>query len=135
MNAATLLQNNGLSRTKSRVNILNILNRSETPLSGKEICSVLPEKCDKSTVYRTLNALFEKKVIQRIIVDHEVKYALRGINDPEERHYSDHLHFKCSRCERLFCLTELKVKNYKLPAGFTKEENQFLVIGICNKCQ
>ncbi len=135
MEAASLLQNNGLSRTRNRVNILNILKRSMAPLSGKEICSLLPEKCDKSTVYRTLNALFEKKVIQRIIADHEVKYALKGKNDQGDGHYGDHIHFKCSRCARLFCLTQLEVKDYKLPAGFTKEENQFLVIGICNECQ
>ncbi len=135
MNTETLLHNHGLSRTRSRVNILNILDKSATPLSGKEICSILPEKCDKSTVYRTLNALFERKMIQRIIVDHEVKYVLRGGDAPGEGHYSDHIHFKCSRCERLFCLTELEVKDYKLPRGFTKEENQFLVIGRCNECQ
>ncbi len=135
MNPSKILTENGLSKTRSRINILNLLKRVNTPLSGKEICFELKEKCDKSTVHRTLNSLFEKKIVQRVIVDREVKYALRITVNNGNGHESDHVHFKCSECERLFCLTELEVQDYLLPEGFIKEENQFLVIGKCNKCQ
>ncbi len=108
---------------------------AEAPLSGKEICSGLKEKCDKSTVYRTLSSLYEKKIIQRVIIDREVKFALKISDNSSFGHNSDHLYFKCSICEKLICLTEVEVQDYTLPDGFVKEENQFLVIGKCNKCR
>ncbi len=135
MNPGNVLHKNGLSKTRSRINILNLLHRAEAPLSGKEICSRLIEKCDKSTVYRTLSSMFEKKIIQRVIIDHEVKYALKEAGIAGFGHESDHLHFKCSVCEKLFCLTEIEVQDYILPEGFIKEENQFLIIGKCNQCR
>ena len=135
MDPGTILAVNGMSKTRNRVNILNALKHAQVPLSGKEICNILQGGCDKSTVYRTLNALFNKDVLQRVIIDHEVKYALREGDRSGNGHSRDHLHFKCSSCERLFCLTEIEVGDYQLPEGFIKEENQFLVIGKCNKCR
>jgi Fur family ferric uptake transcriptional regulator len=135
MDPGAILTANGMSVTRTRVNILETMKRSAVPLSGKEICQRLNEGCDKSTVYRTLNTLFNKEVLQRVIIDHEVKYALRTGDRSGNGHERDHLHFKCSACERLFCLTEIEVADYQLPEGFRKEENQFLVIGKCNKCQ
>lgn len=134
MDPGALLAANGMSKTRNRVAILHTLEDASVPLSGKEICEILEEGCDKSTVYRTLNALFNKDILQRVIIDHEVKYALRG-DQSGNGHDRDHLHFKCSSCERLFCLTEIEVGDYQLPEGFMKEENQFLVIGKCNKCR
>jgi Fur family ferric uptake transcriptional regulator len=135
MDPGSILTNNGMSRTRNRVKILNALKAATVPLSGKEICTQLNGGCDKSTVYRTLNALFEKDILQRVIIDHEVKYALRAGDRSGSGHDSDHLHFKCSICDRLFCLTEVEVGEYKLPEGFEGEENQFLVIGKCNICR
>jgi len=135
MNPETLLHTNGLSRTRTRVSILDTLYRARIPMSGKEICNRMSERCDISTVYRTLNSLFEKKLVQRIIIDHEVKYALSSVHPEEGQHRKDHIHFKCSVCDRLFCLKDNLVDDFKLPDGFTREENQFLVIGRCDKCR
>jgi Fur family ferric uptake transcriptional regulator len=135
MNPDTILQEYGLSKTRNRINILNLLKKVNAPLSGKEICAGLSEKCDKSTVHRTLNSLYEKKILQRVIIDHEVKYALKSTGNEGSGHENDHIHFKCSRCGKLFCLTEIEVKDYRLPDGFVKEENQFLVIGKCSQCR
>jgi len=135
MDPGAILTANGMSVTRNRVNILETMKRATVPLSGKEICQRLQEGCDKSTVYRTLNTLFNKEVLQRVIIDHEVKYALRAGDRSGNGHDRDHLHFKCSSCGKLFCLTETEVGDYQLPEGFMKEENQFLVIGKCNKCR
>lgn len=134
MDSEKILHKNGLSKTRTRVNILNALKKSKAPLSGKEICSSLSEKCDKSTVHRTLNSLFEKQVVQRVIIDHEVKYALKTKHNHTSENNKDHLHFKCSQCNKLYCLTEITVRDYILPKGFVKEENQFLIIGKCKEC-
>lgn len=135
MDSATILEMNGLSKTRNRMNILNVLKHSSYPLSGREIKGSLSEKCDKSTVHRTLNSLFERQILQRIIIDHEVKYALRTNHKSKIGQNKDHLHFKCTLCNKLFCLTEIVVKDFNLPDGFVKEENQFLVFGKCNECR
>ena len=135
MTPEKLLLSQKLSKTKTRVNILNLLMFSDTPLSGKDICKGLTSKCDKSTVYRTLNSLFEKNLLQRIIIDHEVKYALRDKHHAAAEPQPDHVHFKCIKCEKVICMTDLLVKDYVLPKGFVKKENQFLIIGICKECQ
>lgn len=131
----SILLETGLSRTKSRLQILSALQNSEAPLSGKEILKRLDGSCDRSTIYRTLNTLYENKVIQRVISDHEMKYAV-GTNDHDHLgHQQDHIHFKCKSCGQLICLADQKVADYALPEGFTKEENQFLIIGTCQLCQ
>jgi len=134
-NTERILSKNGLSRTQSRISILMILDRSNSPLSGREISDLMDRKCDKSTIHRNLNSLYEMNIIQRIIIDHEVKYALKEAHQHGDVSSSDHVHFKCSRCKQVFCLTELKVNEYTLPEGFTREENQFLIIGKCKLCQ
>ena len=135
MDPCAILASNGMSKTRKRVEILQTLKDAKMPLSGMEICLLMNGNCDKSTVYRTLNTLFEKDVLQRVIIDHEVKYALKATDPSGEGHATDHLHFKCSNCERLYCLTEIEIGDYELPEGFSKEENQFLIIGKCNKCR
>ena len=134
MTPETLLLDHGLSRTKTRMNILDVLMYSSAPMSGKDICRSLTIKCDKSTVYRTLNSLLEKQMLQRVIIDHEVKYSLRDKHHANESKDSDHVHFKCMKCEKVICMTELLVKDYALPDGFIKEENQFLILGSCKEC-
>lgn len=135
MEASDLLQKNGLSRTRNRLNILDVLSHAPKPLSVKEIGGLITVHCDKSTVHRTLNSLFDKQIVQRIIVDHEVKYALGKKYNGKKGHKGDHVHFKCSACDTLFCLEEIEVMDYTLPEGFVKEENQFLVIGRCSRCK
>ena len=45
-----------------------------------------------------------------------------------------HLHFKCSGCGTISCLTNSKINGYELPEGFIKQDVQFLIIGICHEC-
>lgn len=135
MKPEILLADQGLSKTKTRVKILHLLMRSDLPLSGKDICNGLTSKCDKSTVYRTLNSLYEKDLLQRVIIDYEVKYTLRDKHHASSTPEPDHVHFKCMNCEKVMCMTDLLVKDYALPEGFVKKENQFLIIGTCKECQ
>ncbi len=135
MNPETILRNRRLSKTRKRIHILRVMMNSSDPLSGKEIGDRMAEPCDKSTVYRTLNTLYDNGMVQRIIIDHEVRYALKEQHQPDSSNESDHVHFKCSVCEKVFCMKDLVIEDYPLPKGFTKKENQFLIIGTCSACQ
>lgn len=135
MKPGIILKELGLSKTQSRIEILGVLMKSKVPLSGGEIIALLPGTCNKSTVYRTLNSLFDRDVLQRVLIDHEVKFALRENHVSPDRKGSDHVHFKCTACDRVFCLKELVVEDYALPDGFERSENQFLILGRCKSCK
>lgn len=132
MDFIDLLKEFRLSRTESRLSLLHTLYEAEIPMSEKEIEEQMPEKCNRTTIYRNLNSLSEKGIIQRILSDDAVKYKLNVnhlLNNEQE-----HIHFQCRNCNRVICMEELKVQDYKLPEGYDKIENQFLIVGICKDC-
>lgn len=128
-----ILKENDFSCTESRLCLLDVLLTAEFPLSEKELESRLPEKYNRTTIYRNLNALSEKGIIQRILSGESVKFKLSSAQ-LNNRKDPDHIHFQCRICNRIICLEELTVKDYNLPKGFQKIENQFLIIGICGNC-
>ena len=125
-----LLKINRLSRTRGRQKILEVLVRSNFPLSGKEIADALNNAVDRTTVYRTLNIFEEKRVVHKILADNVWRYVL----SPEKDDLAEHVHFKCIRCCRLICLPEVQVSDFELPEGYTKLENNILITGICKEC-
>lgn len=133
MNYTELLKSRQLSLTQSRILLLKILSETDFPLSGKEIEGMMMGQCDRATIYRNLNAFSGKGIIQRILSDDALKFKMNA-DDEEHRGNLDHIHFQCNVCHKVICMENLLVKDYNLPEGFSKIENQFLVVGICNNC-
>ena len=129
---AQLLSKYKLSLTQHRINIISVLINAEKPIGEKEIALELETVCDKSTIYRNLNTLTEKGVLQRIFSVDSIKYKLKNLNN--DKKIQDHIHFKCVKCNKLICMEDLLVKDYSLPNGYTKTENQFLILGYCKDC-
>ncbi|MFU8844052.1 MAG: Fur family transcriptional regulator [Bacteroidales bacterium] len=128
MELAKILENHRLNKTSSRKDILRVFLTNHVALSEKEIQLELKNKYDRATVYRTLNTFSETGIIH--LVSNESgysRYLLR--KQPEE-----HLHFRCNLCDTITCLTEIEIPDYHLPEGFTKTGANFLITGICNKC-
>jgi len=133
MDFSELIKSNQLSITRSRLLLIKILYETDYPLSGKEIEEIIRGGCDLATIYRNLSAFTEKGLVQRILSDEAVKYKISS--DSKENHKkTDHVHFECSKCHKLICMEDLRVKDYNLPQGYSKIENQFLILGICNHC-
>lgn len=133
MNFNKLLREHNFSRTEGRLKLLKTLAKADCPLSEKEIEKIMPAVINKTTIYRNLNSLSEKGIIQKIISGDSLKYKLNSSllhneNSPE------HIHFQCTVCNRVVCMEELKIQDYDLPGGYNKIENQFLIIGICKDC-
>ncbi len=128
-----ILKEYNLSLTRSRLTLLGVLDDSGIPLSEKDIEEKMGQSCNRTTVYRNLGALVMKGLVQRILSDNSVKYKLLdGQKLPGPTH--DHVHFQCRSCNRVICLENLTVKDYDLPEGYSKMENQFLIVGICKEC-
>jgi Fur family ferric uptake transcriptional regulator len=109
------------------------MKEAEIPLSEKDIEIRMDGCCNRTTIYRNLTSLVSKGIIQRIISGDSQKYKL--LNDRvSKKKKQDHVHFQCNSCNKLICLEDLMVKDYVLPEGFTRLENQFLIVGLCKDC-
>lgn len=90
---------------------------------------------ERSTLFRTMKAFEEKGIVHQIEDGTGViKYALCEENCECEVGNDLHLHFHCNNCNETVCLTEHKIPHINLPEGFTAENMNLVVKGICDKC-
>ena len=68
---------------------------------------------DKSTLFRTLNLLSDLHAPQSKI---------------------KHIHFNCRICHQTVCLTDVSLPEVTLPDGYTVEDTEYVVKGVCPKC-
>ena len=130
-----LLKKTQLSVTDGRRRILELFLQHEGALSHGDIEKKAGEKFDRVTVYRTLQAFLEKGLIHSIpSSDNSIRYALCKDECSEGHHQDDHVHFICNRCGNATCLEEVVVPSIKLPRGYTVQQVEVLVSGICKSC-
>jgi len=121
-----------LHLTAFRMEILRLLNKTNKPLTPKEIGEQITISHDRVTLYRTLKLFAEKGLLHRILVsDQLVTYRLA---DEKKSQQPDHMHFHCIRCDTVFCMPQFPVQECELPAGFTKTDSRFIVDGCCKDC-
>jgi Fur family transcriptional regulator, ferric uptake regulator len=133
MDHSELLKSSKLSLTSQRLGLLNILASCNRAISEKELEDLMKGSCNRTTIYRNLNSLVEKKIVHRILSEDAVKYRLVKYTSviPEN---TEHVHFECRSCNTTFCLEDIAVQEFSLPEGFTQLESHFIVIGICKNC-
>jgi len=131
-----LLRRNSLSVTESRKKILNLFLNVQGALAHGDIERKAGEKFDRVTVYRTLQTFVEKGIIHTIpTTDNSVLYALCKDNCTEGHHHDDHVHFICHQCGATLCLEDVVVPEIKMRKGFSVNEIEVVVKGICLDCQ
>jgi Fur family ferric uptake transcriptional regulator len=130
-----ILKKNQLSVTDSRRKILELFLKSNGALAHADIEKNTGETFDRVTVYRTLQTFVEKGIIHLIpTTDNSILYALCKDNCEEGHHHDDHVHFICNSCGKTICLDEVTVPKVKLPKGFSPQQSQMVVNGICGDC-
>ena len=123
----------GVKPTANRILVARELFSVSHPVSLSDIEHSI-DTMDKSSIFRVLELLADKEVIH-VIEDgtRSLKYEIchnhghHNIND-------QHIHFYCERCRETFCLEDINVPIIKLPAGFRSRAVNYLVKGICPKC-
>ena len=131
-----ILRRNSLSVTESRKKILNLFLNVSGALAHGDIERKAGEKFDRVTVYRTLQTFVEKGIIHTIpTTDNSVRYALCKDNCTEGHHHDNHVHFICLKCGATLCLEEVVVPEIKMRKGFSVNEIEVVVKGICLDCQ
>jgi Fur family transcriptional regulator, ferric uptake regulator len=124
-----------LRHTHTREQIVAAFLRNQVALSHGDIENAMLDDYDRVTIYRTLKTFVEKGILHRIPDDGGgVKYALCSDACGGEYHRHDHVHFKCETCGDTTCIDGLEVPIVALPLGYKKTEVNYLVQGVCPKC-
>lgn len=131
-----ILKKENLKNTKHRNSVLEVIGQSRQPVSSEAIFLRLKEKgitISLSTVYRVLDALVEKGLVDKASVTDGNK-ALYEMNDMEHRH-----HLLCVKCRELLpvdgCPLEEYEKALEEKLGFSIKGHKLELYGYCKKCK
>ena len=111
-NPLTLMQEHGIKLTANRILILKTLLQAGRPLSMTEIETAL-ESVDKSIISRTLSNFREHHLLHTVSAE-------------------DSVH--CEVCGRTLCLEDIPIPPVLLPPGFSTENVEYMVHGVCPAC-
>jgi len=130
--AETLIRATGARLTRPRTRVLEFLLEAGRPLTHHEIHDQLPgEALDAVTLYRVLEWLTQNGLVHRIAGADQVWRFGTGVGAQDH----DHAHFQCTNCDSVTCFNDMPLpRRVKMPAGFTSQEVDFLIKGICPRC-
>ncbi len=124
------LVKNNIKPSFQRIKILEYLVKNNTHPTVdeiyKEVVLEIPT-LSKTTVYNTLNLFIEANILKGLYIEgNEVRY---------DAILSDHGHFKCNRCEKIYDF-EINIDQFYTNTlnGFEIREKGVYFKGICPKC-
>ncbi|WP_046243328.1 Fur family transcriptional regulator [Hymenobacter terrenus] len=133
---AQTLTRHALRQTPVRRAVLQVLGDSPFALSGSEIEQQIGPGTDRITLYRTLKSFEENGLIHRVIDSSDViRYASCSIECSAHAHFDNHVHFKCTACQHIYCLSQVPIPAVMLPDKFEAQTRDYLLAGVCRECQ
>ncbi len=124
--------------TVPRVRVLAELLTAGRALTHQEVqrrveASADSEHIDRVTLYRVLEWLVDVGLAHRVAgPDRVFRFSA------QRTAVGAHGHFRCTRCERMYCMTESsgmgRLVGSILPVGFTSEAIELTVSGRCADC-
>ncbi|RAP32442.1 hypothetical protein DID75_04935 [Candidatus Marinamargulisbacteria bacterium SCGC AG-410-N11] len=124
-------------RTVISDKVMELLSNSKKPISILQLLSKLKAKKlepNKSTVYRIIEKLKEKKMVNELVFRNGIAYYELLSN-----HH--HHHFFCNECEFVFCMDTCHLEKNKINVNNMLPNNQFKVFdhdfnlyGTCDNC-
>ena len=118
--------------TSLRREVLEIIDKSELPLSADSIHEMLDEKPNLSSVYRGLSFLEDEGLIRSISFECETRFYFSSQREP--------VHFlHCKKCHKTKpfyeCFADSFAKRVAKNRDFTITNHVFYFIGICGDCR
>lgn len=125
----------GLRATASRVAVLDMLHRSDRPISHAEVVEELKAfTWDRSTLYRNLIDLADVGLLSRKEVgDRTWRFEINCSHG----HADHNAHFLCSACGNIVCLPNLVVMTQTpelLPKALHDGHVEIQIVGYCDTC-
>lgn len=128
---ATLLKDNGLSVTKQRLFVFELLEDRE-PLTMYELYDLAKGKLDRASLYRIITVFEKLGIVQRINIGWKYKIEL---SDKFSEH---HHHLTCLKCHKVIPISEDELESFisglTVSHKFTPVEHQIEVQGYCENC-
>ena len=133
--AKDLLDKYGLKKTKPRIAILKVLEKSDVPLTAETIFFSLKNKgINLSTVYRTLNSFSEAGLAKK-----EVNRQKENVFSLVHDEHDDHHILVCLKCHKVVSLKGCPYHEaneaIENETGFAIEDHSTEIYGVCPDCQ
>ena len=129
----TMLREEGFRITPQRTAIVDYLLKTEEHPSAELIHKTVRKKypmVSLSTIYKTLELLREKKMINEIEVDGEARF---------DAHTGDHINLVCIKCGKIEDIDEDLLKEIQNKAARKSKyhilRSNFELLGYCNNCK
>lgn len=135
MEALTLLKQHGLRSTPVRRMLLEIMDSTEHAVSHADLEQKVGGEADRVTLYRALNTFEEHGIIHKVL-DREgiARFALCMDACTSHTHVDEHLHFQCTSCSHVYCLSVDNYPRVKMPDGFALVRLSLVAEGLCKNC-
>ncbi|APC41884.1 Fur family transcriptional regulator [Clostridium estertheticum] len=134
MNVISYLKDNNIRVTKARKSILEIILESSDAINVNVIYDLLKKediKIDLSTVYRTLDLLESKKIVNKFDLGNNMYNYI--INNNSHKHI-----IECDLCHKkmvIDCPIPQIEEQIKAKTGITLTESHVYLKGICKDCK
>ncbi|HEX4775053.1 MAG TPA: Fur family transcriptional regulator [Candidatus Saccharimonadales bacterium] len=129
---ATVLRENGLSVTKQRLFVFELLEGKE-PLSMYELYDLAKGQLDRASLYRIISIFEELGVVQRVNIGWKYKLEL------SDKYTEHHHHLTCLNCQKVIPINEAELEafitNLAATHNFKPAEHQIEIQGYCLACQ
>nr|WP_319396230.1 Fur family transcriptional regulator [uncultured Desulfobacter sp.] len=131
-----LLEDAGVVSTPNRLRVLEVIGGNNFPLSAADIHETLErsDHINRVTVYRILDLLVEKQIVDRIATGGRAAYYGMAPN----AHHPAHPHFYCTQCGRMDCLTpetvNIDVRAFENTFPGRIDKFELRIDGICRNC-
>jgi Fur family peroxide stress response transcriptional regulator len=127
------LREEGFRITPQRIAIVDYLLKTVDHPSADRIHKVIQRKypmVSLSTVYKTLELLKEKRLVNEIEVDGETRF---------DAHTDEHVNLVCMNCGKIDDVDEDVLKNIQIRAAKKSKylilKSSFELFGYCNNCK
>lgn len=128
-----LLKSKKISETPFRREVLEIFSRHNNAIPLSIVEKELKEY-NRITLYRTIKIFIEKGIIHEITISgEESNYAICKDECSTAVHHHHHIHFKCSSCNKIFCVEVDNIPSIKLP-NYKIDQLEIQATGLCQKC-
>ena len=129
-----LMESHGIKPTANRIVVANALLSSLRPMSLSELEEIILT-IDKSGIFRTLT-LFKEHHLVHAIEDGGDGVRYEVCHSHSHEHDDDvHVHFFCERCQKTFCLDNIKIPQVDLPDGYEMTTVNYVIKGWCPDCK
>ena len=129
----TTLRQEGFRITPQRVAILDYLLKTDDHPSAESIHKIIKEKypmVSLSTIYKTLDLLREKKLVNEIEVEGEARF---------DAHIDSHINLVCMNCGKIDDLDEESLNEIQNRAARKSKyhiiKGSFELFGYCSDCK